>query len=103
MALVDRPNWIRITMSGPFGVGKTSLVRSLLGQAFVPDYESTEGIEIGDHQLGTLVDMLILPMLTMLSPPPLSAIHPGCIQTSLIQENLSLQPTCHCWNSWGLN
>jgi hypothetical protein len=59
MALVDgkvRPNRIRITMSGPFGVGKTSLVRSLLDQAFVPDYDSTEGIEIGDRQLGTLVD-----------------------------------------------
>jgi hypothetical protein len=43
-------------MSGPFSVGKTSLVQSLLGQAFVSDYNSTKGIEVEVHKLGTLVD-----------------------------------------------
>jgi Ran GTPase-activating protein (RanGAP) involved in mRNA processing and transport/GTPase SAR1 family protein len=52
----DRPKRIRIMMSGPFGVGKTSLVRSLLGRAFVSHHDSTEGIDIEDHALGTPVD-----------------------------------------------
>jgi hypothetical protein len=50
----DWPNWIQIMMSGPFSVGKTSLVQSLLGQAFVSDYN--KGIEVEVHKLGTLVD-----------------------------------------------
>jgi hypothetical protein len=38
------------------GVGKTSLVRSLLDEAFVPDCDFTEGIEVEGHKLGTRVD-----------------------------------------------
>jgi GTPase SAR1 family protein len=52
----DRPKRIRIMMSGPFGVGKTSLVRSLLGRKFVSHHDSTEGIDIEGHALGTPVD-----------------------------------------------
>ena len=43
---------VRLMVSGPFGVGKTSLVRSLLGQPFESAYDSTEGINIETNRLG---------------------------------------------------
>lgn len=39
------PSRIRLMMTGAYGVGKTSVVRSLQGKVFRPEYESTEGID----------------------------------------------------------
>ncbi len=51
---------IRLMMCGPYGVGKTSIVRSLRGEPFNDEYNSTEGIDavgrVDKHTLGNGFD-----------------------------------------------
>jgi GTPase SAR1 family protein len=51
---------IRLMMCGPYGVGKTSIVRSLRGEPFNDEYNSTEGIDavgrVDKHTLGNGLD-----------------------------------------------
>jgi GTPase SAR1 family protein len=51
---------IRLMMCGPYGVGKTSIVRSLRGEPFNDEYNSTEGIDavgrVDKHTLGNDLD-----------------------------------------------
>jgi hypothetical protein len=51
---------IRLMMCGPYGVGKTSIVRSLRGGPFNDEYNSTKGINavgrVDKHTLGNGLD-----------------------------------------------
>jgi GTPase SAR1 family protein len=51
---------IRLMMCGPYGVGKTSIVRSLRGEPFNDEYNPTEGIDavgrVDKHTLGNDLD-----------------------------------------------
>lgn len=48
----QKPTPVRLMICGPFGVGKSSVFRSLRWEQFKPRHDSTEGVHINKSTLG---------------------------------------------------